>query len=823
MDRERTRRAVLGAVLGGGVAGSFLPAVRTYLDRFAPFSGSVWDTARDQLPDTVESPYGPATLRYDDEGVPHVSADDERALYFAAGFAQGADRLFQMDLQRRQMRGQLAEVVGEVALPSDRFRVGMDFAGAAEATWNRLDGSPLADLVVAYTEGVNRNLPGTPGPDRLPMEFDLLDFEPDPWTPADAMLAEKQIGWQLTGSFRTLRKASLEAETDPETAATLFPDRMDHDAQILGHDYPAGIDGPDFGSSASGVSPSPTTTDSRPLHPDLESWLAANEPPGWVGSNSWVVSGEHTAAGAPVMANDPHLSLMAPPVWYEMHLDGPETHSRGVTFPGVPFVVIGENEGGAWGFTNAGADVIDFYTYEARNGGTEYRYGDEWREFDVEERTIAVSDGPDRTVDVKKTVHGPVLGIEADGDELRTEVGVAWTGLAATRTTEAVYGLNTSSGLADVQDALRKFDLPTQNCVYASRAGDTLYRVTGKVPIRRTYGGAVPGNRVFDGSAREGEWPGYTPYGETDWEGDGFVAYEDMPHAVNPPYIGTANQRIVNDDAIDYYFAEAYSAPFRGQRLWERLDERIAGDEPVDPAFMEAVQRDAYDERAALFVPTMLDARDAVSGDAAALLDDLEGWDYRMVTDSRAALVFARFTDHYADVVFQSRLESALGDRRDSEEYYGNDWVLLTLSPDSAWFPEGRDAAIAAALDRTATELAEEGWETYGDYNTTAIDHPFDRSWLNYPRYPTDGSPASLNNFRKEDDAGSSWRMVCPMDKSAATSTAAFPGGNDGSPFSDHYSDQLRTWADGEFKPMPLTAPERSPTVRFEASGGGDG
>jgi len=827
MDRERTRRGVLGALLAGGVAGGFAPPLRTYLERFAPFSGAVWDTVRDSLPETVESPYGPARLRYDDAGVPHVSADDERALYFAAGFAQGADRLFQMDLQRRQMRGQLSAVVGEIALPSDRFRVAMDFAGAAEATWDRLEGSTVGDYVEAFTEGVNRHLPETPGPARLPMEFDLLDFEPAPWTPADAMLAEKQIGWQLNGSFRTLREETVAAELGPAVAAELYPNTLDGDSRILGHDYPPGVRGPESGTTVTygseggdGTGGPRAATDRRPTHPDLDAWLSANEPPGWVGSNSWVVSGDYTASGAPIVANDPHLSLMAPPVWYEMHLDGPATHARGVTFPGVPFVVIGENEAGAWGFTNTGADVIDFYEYETRAEGAEYRYGDEWRSFDREERTIAVSDGPDRTVEVRKTVHGPVLGAEGDGDAFRTAVGVAWTGLAATRTTEAVYGLNTSAGLGDVQDALETFDLPAQNCVYASRDGDTLYRVTGKIPLRRTDGEPVRGDRVFDGSAREGEWAGYTPYGETDWEGRGFVAFEDMPHAVNPPYIGTANQRVVDAAAIPYYFGKPYSSPFRGQRLWERLDDRVAGDRSVDPAFMQSVQLDAYDKRAELFVPAMLDAREATSEAAAALLDDLEGWDYRMTRDSRAALVFARFLDHYAESVFRPRLESALGGRRDPEEYYGIDWVLLTLPPESDWFPDGRDAAIAEALDRTAAELDDEDWAVFGDYNRTAIDHPFDRSWLNYPRYPTDGAEGTLNNFRKEDQAGSSWRMVCPM--AGDTSTAAFPGGNDGSPFSDHYSDQLRAWADGEYKEMPLDAPDGGPAVRFE-DGEGDG
>jgi penicillin amidase len=502
---------------------------------------------------------------------------------------------------------------------------------------------------------------------------------------------------------------------------------------------------------------------------------------------------------------------MAPPVWYEMHLEGPETHTRGVTFPGIPFVVIGENESGAWGLTNAGADTIDFYEYETEDG--RYRYGDEFREFDEDERTIEVADGPDREVTVRKTVHGPVLGSESDGDEFRSQVAVSWVGLTATRTSDAVLELGRSDGIADVRDALRRFDLPTQNFVYADRDGNTLYRVTGKVPIRRTDGEAVPGNRVFDGSSREGEWPGFVPYGESTW--DGFVPYEEMPHAVDPGYIGTANQRIIDDADYPHYFAEAYSTPFRGIRLWNRLDGRVDSDRPVTREFMRDLQRDTHDERAAMFVPTMLEeGGDAVDGATADLLAALEGWEYRMDRHSRAALVFARFLPHYRDVVFRSRLADELDSRRDPEEYYGNDWVLITLPPDSPWFPEGRSAAIAEALERTAAELEENGWETFGDYNTTAIDHPFDRAWLNYPRYATDGSAASLDNFRKESDVGSSWRQLCPMDKSRGPSRGAFPGGNDGSPFSDHYADQLQQWADGEYKPIPLAAPDTT-AVRF--------
>jgi penicillin amidase len=808
MDRGMTRRAALATLLAGGVGGTV--AARDILDRFASFSGSIWDTTSRELPGEISSQYGTATLRYDDDGVPHIRAQSEEALHFAVGYAQGADRLFQMDLQRRQMRGELSAIVGGVTLDSDQFHVKMDFAGAAEATWQRFEGTDIQRLLVAYTEGVNRHVAGDAP---LPMEYDLLGIDPIPWAPADVLLAEKQIAWDLQGRFRTLRSATVADAFGSDVAATLAPEHMNHGAAILsraaGGDQPDSETISDNGDGSGGN----LSTSTRATDPALVDWLSEFEPPRGVGSNSWVVSGDHTASGAPMLANDPHLSMMAPPIWYEMNLTGPETNVRGVTFPGMPFVVIGENDAGAWGFTNTGADAIDFYEYETRE--EEYRHGEQWREFETEERTISVAGGENRTVTVRKTVHGPVLSREADGDELKNAVGVAWTGLGASRTAESILRLNRSDGLTEALEAMRLFDLPTQNFVYADRDGNTHYRVVGRIPIRRTDGEAVPGNRVFNGSAREGEWAGYSPYGETNWGGEGFIPFEEMPHIDQPDYLGTANQRILVDpESYPYYFGKPYATPFRGLRLWERLDRRVDSTDSVTSEFMRDLQSDVYDKRAELFVPAMLAARSAVDSDAGRrLLADLDGWDYRMVRDSEGALAFCRFIEHYRDVVFRPRLEAELGSRRNLTEYYGSDWVLIHLDPDSAWFPDGRDAAIAAALKRAAREIEAEGWKTFGDYNQTTIDHPFDREWLNYPRYPTDGGDGTLNRFSKANSTGASWRQVCLLDDSGG-SRNAFPGGNDGSPFSEHYADQLEAWANNEYKSHTLTI-EGSLAVEF--------
>ena len=788
MSRDLTRRALVGAILAGGAVGTAFSPVRGYLERFAPLSGSAWD-ATDETDRTVESPYGAATVRYDEYGVPNVTGESERALYFAVGYAQARDRGFQLDLQRRQLRGELSAVVGDVTLDSDEFHVKMDFAGAARANWDLLGDTRAGALVEAYTAGVNRVLANDPSA----VEFALLAYDPDPWTPVDTMLMQKQIAWNLTGSFRTLRKALVADRLGEGAANDLYPNRFDFDSPIVR----GGNNGPgnqaDHGSAAG----------AHAVEPALVEWLGQFESPSGIGSNSWVVSGQYTESGAPIVANDPHLSLMAPPVWYEMTLRTDDVSVRGVTFPGVPFVVIGENDAGAWGFTNAGADAIDFYRYDTRDG--EYRYKGDWREFDTEEREIAVSDGENRRVTVRKTVHGPV--IEREG----RRVGVAWTGHTATRTTRAIYEYSRCSGLDDMLAATERFDSPTQNLVYADRDGNTLYYVTGQIPIRTVDGEEVAGDRVFDGSAGEGEWRGFTPFGTSSWEG--FVPFDEKPHVVNPDYLGTANQRVV--DRPKHYLAEAYSDPYRGIRIYDLLDRRANSGEPMDPAFMKRMQRDTLDLRAKALVPVLVRAtREADdTDDLTNYLDALDSWDYRMERDSLAALVFVHWFERYRDLTFSPAFERHGLD----ESSYPADWVLQHLGPDSRWFgDESRDEVMVRALRQAVGDIEDAGEETYGDYNTTdALDHPLGLDFLEYPTRPMDGSRATVNNYAVENPTGSSWRMVVPMD---GPSAGVLPGGNSGNYFSDHYDDQLGRWADGEYKAMSREI-RGTPTISFENGG----
>jgi penicillin amidase len=794
MDKEYTRRAIAAAVLGGVTGAATLSPAESYLDRFAALSGPVWERATGRAGGTVESPYGEATVTYDEYGVPTIAAEDELAGYFAIGYTQGTDRLFQMDLFRRQLRGELSAVVGEATLESDRFHRRLNFSKAARVTWERLQGTEAEAPVRAFVEGVN----AAREREALPIEFGLLEYEPDPWTPADTLLMEKQISWGLTGSFRTLRQATLADTLDSELFAELFPDRFEHDAPIIRED----IAGEVWGRAPDGRGTTPAGQQAQDiataLDPEEVARLSSFESPPGIGSNSWVVGAEYTESGRPLMANDPHLTLTVPPLWYEQRHEFPTRTVHGVTFPGVPFVIIGRNQAGGWGVTNTGADVIDFYRYEV--DGDTYRHGDEYRRFETREEEIAVADGPDETLTVRETVHGPMITREGQS------VAVAWTGMTGTATALAVYRMAKSEGREDVLEAARDFDLPTQNLVYADRDGGTLYHATGRIPRRVVDGEAVYGDRVFDGSAREAEWEGFTPFGQSSWSG--FVPFEEKPAVIDPDWIGTANQRVLDDPR--HPISTRYSDPFRAIRLDERLRELTdRGD--VTPADMRELQRDTLDHRARLLVPAILEAATA---DQQAFVDPLEDWDYHMGVSSGAALVFdavwrAYREELYADAFSERGLED--------ETYWPADWVTATLPADAAWFEaigRSRTDVLRDAIASAQSTVEEAGHVRYGDANALDLAHPFQQAFLGYPTVHLGGASATLFNVRRDAPAGSSWRMVVPP---AGTAEGIVPGGNSGDYFDPHYHDQLSMWARGEYRQLREATGE--PALRFRGEG----
>jgi penicillin amidase len=821
MDWETTRRGALAGVLGLGVAGGLLSSVSTRLDQFAPLSGSVWQAARADRQSTVDSPHGPADVTYDDWGVPHIRADDEQALYFAVGYTHGTDRLFQLDLQRRLVTGRVSAVVGDAALESDTFNRKMRFRKAAQATVEHLRGTKVEALAEAYVDGVNAAREG----ETLPVEFQLLDYEPEPWKLVDSLVIEKLLAWGLSGGFRTLKKNRLAEEFSEEMADQLYPFRFNPEDPIIRDHHDAGPFGADLDADPTAADDTAeVSARGRPVGRDLADWLGRFEPSRHLGSNSWLVGPGLTDDEQPIVSNDPHLQLQAPPVWQEMHLDGPEHRIRGVTFPGVPFVVIGENDHGAWGFTNTPTDVIDFYTYES--DGDSYRYGDERREFTTETAEIEVSGGENKQIELKESVHGPVI------EEAGQTVGVAWTGHAATETTIATYELTHSEGVDDALTAVEKFESPPQNFVYGDTDGNTRYQMNGRIPIRRVGGEPVRANKVFDGSNPDTTWDGFEPFGRpAAWEADdgtppdsdqaAFVPFSENPHVENPDYIGTANQLIADDDLIRYYLGWEYTSTYRSRRVYELLDEAVESGDPIDLGTLRELGQDTYDSRAAQIVPDDGDgpslvaaAREADDDELVEAADTLADWDYRMETDSEAALIFDFWVQAYWDELFEDAFEEA---DIDADEYDPLDQAVVELPPDSRWFgPDGRAAAMRAALRTALDDIEAGGHEVYGDVShTAAIEHPLHSAlpFLSYPNHPRAGSEHTVQNYDRHGPWGSSWMMQVDLN---GKYLGLLSGGNSGRYFSEHYSDQVSRWASADYRTLSREFPDGGPTVTFE-------
>lgn len=800
MSRWGTRAVTAVAVV---VLVAIVLLLGNFLGLAAPFSGTAWDTVDDSGPSTVETPYGPATVTYDGHGVPHVEADSTEALYYAVGYVQGQDRLFQMDLFRRLMAGRLSAVFGNATVGSDRFHRRMDFRTAADRKWDDLRETELGGPLQAYSDGVNRSIDTAP----LPLEFRLNDYRPERWHPSDTILVGMRATWGLSGEFSDLEGATVRQRL-PD-AASLYPEKLDHDATVLartdGGEWTANTGSQQERAARQTPPARDAAGDFGALYDSVERFGRSEA----VGSNNWLVSGDVSTTGEPILANDPHLQLLAPPVWYEMNLSAPELDVRGVAFPGAPMVLIGDTGDVAWGITNVGADVTDLYTYEWR--GDQYYHDGEWRNATVETETITVQSGEDVTVERRKTVHGPVL--EREGQT----AAVSWLGLTDTREPLAFYQFNLADDLGEFRDGLRNFDMPASNIV-AMGEEETFYRPSGTYPIRRTNGSVVRGDRVFNGSAGEGEWRGFTPYGESNLTGSGFVDYDAVPAVENPDTLGTANQRVADDIGFYVGTSSHFAPPYRGDRVHELLVEH-RDDGGISPEEMRSIQRDVRSLAPRQFVPIAVDARPRLDGDAREAADRLAEWDHRMEADSRAALVYDRWIKQFRNETFGDEFYAADLDR----SYYPSDWTLGELPADSPWFDdqstddvETRADIAARAMEAAVEEIDREGWERYGDVNRLSITHPFGDAapFLHYPDATMDGGPYTLFNVRAERSppTGSSWRMVVQPGREGQ---AVLPGGNDGNYWSEHYRDQLADWRTGEYRPL-WTTPGDDPDITFE-------
>ncbi len=520
------------------------------------------------------------TVYRDEYGVPHIFAESDHDVYAAVGYVHAQERLWQMELERRVGMGRLSEILGPPAVSVDKMFRTLGLYQHVQKIAANLD-QPTRDALQAYTDGINQFIATHTG--KYPLEFDMLSFEPEPWTIEHSLLISRLMAWEMNFSrWNDLLLAALVGRLGEEKAKEVFP-WWPSDAPLI---IPETMKGKDIAS------------DLKPFFDaDREAQTILGLGGMQSGSNAWVVSGAKSETGKPIVANDPHLVLMAPARWYELHIVSPEQDVAGMSIPGVPFIVAGRNRHIAWGITNAMMDDEDFYIEQVDSiqRPSKYMFNGAWRPMAEVIDTIFVKDSPAIFFSVFKTHRGPIVNkMEPGAAFAGSLISMSWTGYEVSNEAGTFYRINRAKNWTEFTEALKSYAVPAQNFVYGDDADTIGYYTGGKLPIRSMRNATLPA----DGTN-----------GENDWKG--FVPFQQMPHCVNPPqgFIATANNKIV-DDSYPYFISNNWEPPWRSMRLNEALREQ--------PRFsvkdFEKLQCDVLSLQAREIVPIILHAFDSTSG-----------------------------------------------------------------------------------------------------------------------------------------------------------------------------------------------------------------
>ncbi|TAK00811.1 MAG: penicillin acylase family protein [Chloroflexota bacterium] len=820
----------------------------------------------------IDGLHASATVIRDDAGIIQIRADDPHDLFLAQGYVHAQERMWQMEVWRHISSGRLAELFGEGSLDTDRFIRTLGWRGAAQ---HDLDAMPpdVVDALQAYADGVNAWLADHDGAFGPPFVVAGLlagtggvgGYTPEPWTPLDSAAWQKVQAWNLGGNmdteiFRLLADARLGS---PDRTDELFP-AYEADAPVI---TPSGLEG-SGGAGNLNVVPVPVQGSATTSTPAIavaasDARLSTEADGAWhdladlgaeilalagldnaaglagnhgIGSNNWVVSGSKSASGGALLANDPHLGFNMPSVWIMNGL-----HCRtvseacpfdvtGVSFPGVPAVVLGHNARVAWGATNVGPDVQDLFreTVDPQDP-SHYLYKGDSIPFDVRTETIKVAGGEDVTIEVRSTRHGPILNDVDDRLADEAPVALAWTSIQeADGAFTSIFRLNTVADFEGFRAAFEGYGSPSQNFVYADISGNIGYQLPGLVPLRN---GAPTGDRIRDGASGDDDWGGYIPF-------------DDLPWQLNPPsgFIVSANNAAVDAD-YPFFIGHDWDPGYRAQRITDLL--AAAPEGSLTPADLRAIQMDTYLLRADRTIPLLLADAAPATADGQLLLSRIRGWDRTCGIDSTgcAAYVSAEF------VLTRAIFEDELGPL--ARDYVGStaSWqsLLAVLSdPASPWWDDvstteverARDV-IAAALDATAADLraavGEPGRWTWGRLHTVnfreqslglsgigplewyfnsgarqvagvdgAVNNNYYRTWLAFPD-PDDPevAPVGLDRLFTVSN-GPSYRLSIDMSNLDAA-RIVITTGQSGNPFDRHYGDLIDDWASGGTVPLKFS------------------
>lgn len=830
---------------------------------------------------TIAGLSGRVDVLRDERGVPQIYGDSVTDIAKAQGYVHAQDRFFEMDLRRHVTSGRLSELVGAAGVETDKVIRTMGWRRIAEAELPTLKPSTRTYLQ-AYADGVNAYLRGR-SPSQASLEYVVLgarvsDYSIEDWTPADSIAWLKAMAWDLRGDYSDeLARARLSTRVSPGQIAELYPPYDLARNPILSPEdwrppaarsqqssaVPPALRAPTAAPAAAPAAARASSSATKGAFgsPSAQQAYAAvgralDAVPALIGrgdgigSNSWVVGPEKSATGKPLLANDPHLAPAMPGIWYQVGLHCREKSDQcpldvaGFSFSGVPGVVIGHNDKIAWGFTNLGPDVSDFYL--ERVEGERALRGDAWEPLTTRREVIKVAGGADEAITVRSTRHGPLMSdvldtlddagerspvTQSEGPETAGQdyaVSMAWTGLRPSKTADAIFDINVAQNFGEFREALKSFAVPAQNLLFADVDGHIGYQAPGQIPVRAS---AFPG-------APPGYWPAPGWDEAYDWQGD--VPFDSMPTSLDPAegFLVAANQAVTASTTP--FLTTQWDYGFRSQRIRDLLVSATKDGGKVAAQQMADIQMDSRNEFAPVLVKALLsvplggaddsDAEVAFTREAQDLLRD---WDHSTpADDSESGAAAAYYNAVWANLLrllFDDEVPEDL--QADGGSRYMAAVSRMLDNPRSDWWDnrqtagitEGRDEILRQAQVEARLELTKrlgkdpDDWR-WGSLHTLELIHVLGgdsvpgivRSVFNRGGFEMPGGSSIVNangwdaSLGYETDWAPSMRMVVDLG-GLDRSTWVNQTGASGHAFNGHYDDQTEDWVEGRQHPWPFT------------------
>lgn len=778
------------------IGGSKTPCLGEFL---SPHHG-FWQNAEATNEDynsTIKVPGidGKVEVFFDDRLVPHIYAAQENDAYFVQGYLHAKFRLWQMEFQTYAAAGRLSEIMGRTSgntnfLKIDKFfrRLGMVYG--AEQSLIKLEANPITkNETNAYTRGINTYIASLK-PNQLPLEYKILNYKPEPWTNLKTQLFLKYMSYDLAGGDHDFEMTNAKNIFSAADIEKLYPITQDSLNPII----PKGT----LFQPSSIVAKSPVNVDSVYFH-SIDSIKAPHvlQPNKNNGSNNWVVAGGKTKSGSPILCNDPHLGLNLPSLWYEMQIFAPGINTYGVSFPGSPSIIIGFNDSCAWGVTNAGRDVKDYYEITFRDSSRqEYMYNGVFTKATFRNEIIKVKGEADVVERIAMTVFGPVMFDKNYPDILNDgkSYAVRWKAHDASNELLTFNKLNHAKNSIDFIKAITTYQTPGQNFVFASKAGDIAIRQQGQFPAKWR---------------RQGDF--LMPGIDSSYAWKGFISSKENPTMINPAsgFLSSANQ-LATDENYPYYLGgqpEIYRGIIINRKLNAMSDITIQD--------MQKLQTDNYNVFAEMALPVLLKyiEQSKLTSDEFTYLNKLVKWNLRNEINEEGPTIFKLWWDSFSQSVFKDEFaqtslpilwpdESTLLEAvlRDSTFKFVDD--IRTKQTETI-----RDIVLLSFKSayknmKTANKQHKLAW---GKFKDTGVRHLLKLPALSSLHLPIGGGTNIIN--ATTGDHGPSWRMIVQLSKDIEA-YGVYPGGQSGNPGSKYYNSFIDTWVNGKYYPLLFLSPE---------------